>query len=339
MELFMPIGLQGWLSESRENGYLHMIYYVFIGFWYTITSRYSFGTNIFDKEWDLLIVLDACRVDAMREVEHEYDFIDHVDSIWSVGSTSEEWMAQTFQREYAEKASKTAYVSANPYSQSIFYDDNYPPGNGHAPFGWLDWDILDAEDLSSLKQVWKSRGMGGGDQYPPSDVTDEVIKTYRQESHERYIVHYMQPHTPYMTPFLSDWDKTNLEKVGLLDNDAIDETILDADTITTFLDEGKLTHEQVWELYLDNLRFVLEEVGVLVENIDADTVVITADHGELMGELGSYAHMGGILHPNLRKVPWVETKAVDSGDYELMETEESEEEVSLEDHLEALGYR
>ncbi|PSP48877.1 hypothetical protein BRC67_12005, partial [Halobacteriales archaeon QH_3_68_24] len=44
------------------------------------------------------------------------------------------------------------------------------------------------------------------------------------------------------------------------------------------------------EAYLDNLRIVLDEVAVLLENIDADTVAITTDHGEAFGERNFYRH-------------------------------------------------
>jgi len=39
------------------------------------------GTNIYERDWDALVVLDACRVDILREVADEYEFIDEVDSV------------------------------------------------------------------------------------------------------------------------------------------------------------------------------------------------------------------------------------------------------------------
>jgi hypothetical protein len=32
------------------------------------------GINIYEKDWDLLVVLDTCQVDAMKEVIGEYYF-------------------------------------------------------------------------------------------------------------------------------------------------------------------------------------------------------------------------------------------------------------------------
>jgi glucan phosphoethanolaminetransferase (alkaline phosphatase superfamily) len=68
----------------------------------------------------------------------------------------------------------------------------------------------------------------------------------------------------------------------------------------------------VFDLYVQNLRYVLDHVERLLNNIDAETVVLTADHGELFGEWGLYSHHACVPHPALRKVPWVRTTANDS---------------------------
>ena len=52
------------------------------------TSRYPIGTHVFELEWDILVILDTCRVDAMRAVSQDYDFISNVNKIWSLGGTS-----------------------------------------------------------------------------------------------------------------------------------------------------------------------------------------------------------------------------------------------------------
>lgn len=70
------------------------------------------------------------------------------------------------------------------------------------------------------------------------------------------------------------------------------------------------------EAYLDNLRIVLDEVAVLLENIDADTVAITTDHGGAFGERNFYRHPVACPLSRVRRVPWVETTAVDTGSIE-----------------------
>lgn len=105
----------------------------------------------------------------------------------------------------------------------------------------------------------------------------------------------MQPHAPYIAghlessnPIEPPWDEPVRQ-----------------------LRAGEVDRDAVWEQYLDNLRIVLDEVERLLENVDAEQVVITADHGEASGEMGLYEHPIGCLHPVVKKVPWVGTTAVD----------------------------
>lgn len=95
----------------------------------------------------------------------------------------------------------------------------------------------------------------------------------------------------------------------------------------------------VWEAYLEELRCVLDDLTVLLSNIDAETVVITADHGEAFGEYGAYKHHSGSLHPKIRLVPWVVTSAQDTGSYSPQVEPVEQNEQSTEDALRALGYK
>ena len=69
----------------------------------------TIGTNVFAKERDILVILDACRLDLYQESINA-----DAESIWSVGSSSEEWLANTF----AEvDTSDTIYVTGNVFSK------------------------------------------------------------------------------------------------------------------------------------------------------------------------------------------------------------------------------
>ena len=101
------------------------------------------------------------------------------------------------------------------------------------------------------------------------------------------------------------------------------------------------------EAYEENLRFVLKYVKEIVEFIPSGKIVITSDHGELLGEEGKYGHPGNFRHPKLLEVPWLE---IDKGRKKVGEEvgerkkEEEEKEYSKEDEeiikerLRALGY-
>src|SRR6056297_3870531 len=116
----MPIQVRDWLADVKETmaddtvlGLQLGAYYLFVGIWLSLTSRIRFGTAPFEREWDLLVVLDTCRTDALAAVADEYDFLEDRDSVWSPGSTSGEWVSHTFDRSFADTIARTAYVTAN----------------------------------------------------------------------------------------------------------------------------------------------------------------------------------------------------------------------------------
>ncbi|MFB6187842.1 MAG: hypothetical protein ABEI86_13380, partial [Halobacteriaceae archaeon] len=78
---------------------------------------------------------------------------------------------------------------------------------------------------------------------------------------------------------------------------------------------------------------------LLLANVDADHVVITADHGEAFGEWGSTGHTISFPHPAVKKVPWVSTSASDGRQYDPDTVKESQrDEFDRQALLENLGY-
>jgi hypothetical protein len=82
-------------------------------------------------------------------------------------------------------------------------------------------------------------------------------------------------------------------------------------------------------------------VGVLLENLEAEKVVITADHGEAFGERNFYRHPVACPLSCVREVPWVETTATNTGSVEptAPDPERVDTASSVEERLEQLGYR
>jgi hypothetical protein len=112
----------------------------------------------------------------------------------------------------------------------------------------------------------------------------------------------------------------------------------DTDAVTDRLRRGEITHETALSAHRTALLTVLEEVTRLLRTVDADRVVITADHGEAYGEWGIYGHPYHMPLSVLRTVPFVTTEAVS----DLAPTENDVEPVETgtrEEKLRALGYR
>lgn len=309
-------------GENPKHAVLNGLRGVHNGLFYTVTSRYPLGTNVFERDWDLLVVLDACRVDAMREVSPEFDFLGPVGSIWSVGSQSHEWLCKTFTRRYLAEIRKTAHISANPHAPPTFRDGVRPPRSLAIPLMWANWDVVDAADFRLFRGL-SEYDLGYPATIDPRAVTDHAIDAGRTDGVERTVAHYFQPHRPYISAAYS-------EERPLTDVE---------DEPWEALRTGTATIDEVWELYLDNLRYVLNSVERLLQNYDADTVAITADHGDLFGEFGEYGHPSGFAHPSLKKVPWVETTAVDERtSTPTVETAPESSSVDVDDQLRRLGY-
>lgn len=326
----MEINFREWLSDMYEHvqthprrAVLYFVYSLYLSVWYPITSRRPFGTNIYEADWDLLIVLDACRVDTLREVADEYESINEVNSIWSVGSTSPEWIANTFRKDWLEDIGETTYISANGYSDAVLAKYRYPPANNTPPIDFSSWSVVDEMALRSHVPLWKEKHDDKFQSVLPQTVTDHVIEHARSQEDGRILAHYIQPHLPYLGyAYRDDREMTAVEENGY-----------------QLLEKGQASRDDVYDAYRETLRMVLDEIEVLLQNVDAEKVVITADHGEAFGEWAAYGHPEGFPHPVVRKVPWIEVSATDEGTREPTIEVEDDTRVDIEEHLRDLGYR
>jgi len=303
------------------------------------TSHVPLGAHVLRQDWDLLIILDTCRVDALREIAREYEFIERIDDVWSIGGSSPEWMVHTFDSAWRDSLKNTAYLTSNAWAERVL-EDRLAPGDaytGHEIIERLrrfgEWDLIDPAHLGRFEKIWKyvpenekSTGrqdpaglMPGG--APPEYVTDRGIAVGREGDHDRLILHYMQPHAPYSANAIR-------EKRGLYEYEESPFSYLN--------DSGD--RNTVWTSYLDELRYVLDEISSLLKNIDAEKVVVSADHGEAFGEYSVYNHHTGSIHPKIRKVPWVTTSATDTRTRSTHIEPRERDSVSVEDTLGALGY-
>lgn len=308
------------------------VYYPFVGLWYSLTSRRPIGTNIYDREWDVAIILDTCRVDGIKELESEYDFIHDVDSVVSVGSSTPEWLINTFSTKWEDQIRRTTRISANGFDEYILVRQLDPPELDKVPFSWPDFSRVPHSKFDNLEILY------GGEFHderlgtvPPTQVTERGIAVARNGDWDRLMLHYIQPHAPYISDAIADGGELS----------EIESRPMWA------LRSGRIDRATGWEMYLDNLRLVLDSIKVLLENLDAEKVVLTADHGESFGEYGGkFGHIDGYLTPQVRKVPWITTTASDEetvvpdskyhGRVDAQKVTADDHE--LRDHLEDLGY-
>jgi len=157
----------------------------------------------------------------------------------------------------------------------------------------------------------------------PETVTDAAVEYDERFPDKRLVVHYMQPHAPY-------FDAGGAERYRWpADGQACDP-------------------DELERAYRENLELALTEVERLLESLTGQTVV-TADHGELLGErllpcpFRQFQHPGGVYVEELVTVPWL---VVDGGERkQIVEADEpadwefeNPQEAAVERQLEALGY-
>jgi len=283
------------------------------------------GVNIMERDWDYLLILDACRYDIFQK----YSEIDgDLRAVISKGSHSVEFCEGNFA---GEEFHDTVYVTANGYGAKI----------GKNTFH--DLIFTDEEYVDSEVDVLHSIQKG----ISPSTVYKAAQEAYYKYPNKRMIVHFMQPHDPYLGPKAEELRK-ELESVGVVISSRNPEKInrYDSDKESFFNSlaaatrEGYLDISELEEVYIENLNLVLDYIELFLENVNGK-VVITADHGELLGEYDTIGHPRNRYHKELRKVPWLEVNNGRRPDIieENPVEQEPVDENSIEERLETLGYK
>lgn len=223
--------------------------------------------------WNALVILDACRADSWAR--HD----PGAETVRSMAPITFRWVPQLHAL-YPEE--RVLYVTANPV---------------------VDRELRKRKANNfRLISVWRDGwGRYGPLRLPtvhPATVND-VVRLY-VEAHgrpRRMVVHYIQPHMPYVgAPSLpyADW--------GGCANSACARELHRLKHPKRAVAEGLTTREAVRAAYEANVDLVAEWAKGLIAELRG-TVVLTSDHGELLGEDGRYGHAKGD-HPVLRRVPW-----------------------------------
>jgi hypothetical protein len=308
-----------------------------------------------EESWDYLIVLDACRYDYFEKLWRHYLPAGNLERRKSVGSCTVEWRDRSFDGYYPD----VVYVSSNPYINSI---------KPVASF----WG---REHFHQVVDVWLTGWQKQEGTVPPDTVSQAALRTRRQYPEKRMIIHYLQPHAPYLG-FGSDCE-------GFPEPDVEQGTVL----MGTNREHSKgglrrrlyrVIYRRIrksrfwgnhpdWKLaqmlglppkspmdavrrrygteglrraYQENLQIVLAEVGRLLRYLKG-RIVVTSDHGELLGEGRSFSHEKNSDDPILREIPWWSCFQESALEMPFLKEEMEEpvqEENAIEKRLRDLGY-
>lgn len=253
------------------------------------------STYVLEEDWDVLVVLDACRADLFEEGVDTGRF-DSYRRVKSPGSRTPEWTRQNFG---GERLGDTVYVASN---------------------GWVSRELDDT--FHELIEVWRETD----GPCRPEHVTAAAEAAHADHPDKRLVVHYLQPHRPFIT-----------SEIGF-DEDFTDNP-------WRALANGEIDRETVWRLYRENLDAVFEQAYDLASELPG-RAVMTADHGNLLGErawpfpIRLYGHPEGVRHPGLVGVPWAVLEGEDRPSIvdEGVGRVDPESAERVTQHLEDLGY-
>jgi len=276
-------------------------------FYRRLTRSYNTrGIDVFDEDWDNLLILDACR----------YDLFDRVSTLpgettaaESRGSSTREFLRGNFE---GKRLLDTVYVTASP----MLYRHR---------------DSVDVR-FHEVFEVWKDSGWH--EDYRtvmPDTVAEAALRAAERFPNKRLLIHFIQPHYPFIGP--TGQEQFDLDRLDFQWDD---------------LASGELgvPRDVVRRAYEENLEEALPATERLLFELGGRSVV-TADHGQMLGErtfpipMREYGHPEGIYSDELVKVPW---HVFDSGPRRDVTAEEpatdtERDEMKLADErLRALGY-
>lgn len=263
------------------------------------------GTKLMERDWDNLIILDACRYDLFVECN---TLPGELTKVVSAGSHTVEFLHSNFDgREFPD----TVYVTATPQFEKEGMADRF----AHVEQVWRDgWD----EDLRTT---------------PPETVAERTLEVAEMFPNKRVISHFVQPHYPFVGETGQELEETIQAKTGIEPDERDNPSIWDR------LEAGEIDGDAIGSAYRESLEFTIPVVRELYEDLRGKTVV-TSDHGNSFGRWGIYGHPSQKFISELVNVPWLELPVSERREIVSGELSESEgDDSSLEERLRSLGYK
>lgn len=225
-------------------------------------------TPITEFEWDYLIVLDSCRYDKYQKAR-KYDVSTRI----SCRGNSDEFIQKNFS---AGNWSNVTYISGCSHLES----KKFRALTGRNPDDTFD-DVI---------RVYENNWNEDLGTVTAESVYEAAIENL--DGAERGIVHFVQPHNPFIGDFDLGYDVAGR---GSPDGEQFR-------NVWVLGESQKLDSDEIVKAYESNLDYVIRFVDKLVTDLDGE-FLITSDHGDLLGEDGLYGHTYGSKAKKVREVP------------------------------------
>ena len=233
-------------------------------------------------DWNVLIILDACRGDYFAR------FAGPGEIVRSAAVCTTRWVHAVIGA--GAIRGPLVYFNANPVVTRELINLGGP-----GKFGIREVQVWD--------HGWSKVGPKRIPTVHPGTVTHEVVRFLEGRNQPaRMVVHYVQPHSPYIgdTPLAVGRSGQFAHELGKACRRLPRPDRLAAD--------GKLDWALLRQAYVDNLRLVWTWTKWLMHHpLIKGKVVVTSDHGEVLGEHGGeFGHECHWRYDELWRVPWLE---------------------------------
>ena len=240
-------------------------------------QSYQQLNRIREVDWDVLLVLDACRYDTFTDI-----VTVSTEPIRSHASATPQWL-RTMHK--AGRFDGVSVVTANPQYEKVDV-----PFNG-----------------ARTRYVFESEWHDELGTVLPTPVLDEVDAAL-EEHGAPVLGHLVQPHWPYVQRFGDQWvPAMNARGIGVVGRSAQVAMSKGRFDPRTALRAYRACLRSVWEV-------IAPRIGDLVGR--GYTVALTADHGEVFGRSGDwwlYEHPSRVHVCSLTEVPWLTVEPADKG--------------------------
>lgn len=268
------------------------------------------GVDIFAEDWDALVLLDSFRYDVFRA---RSDLPGRLERRTSRGGGTVEFLYGNFD---GRDLRDTVYVTANPQFHKYRHD-------------------LDTK-FHAVRNIWRDNWHEKLQTVHPETMTEACLEAASEYPQKRLLFHYNQPHPPYIGP-----------KGRALDTSTgPDEQRGFVAELVNDLFHDFVSRDDLREAYTENADVALDAAEELLAALRG-RVVVTADHGEMLGERASplpvryYSHRIGVHVDELTEVPWLVSESTDRPDIRPGDAECTDETAAPEtvsERLRDLGY-
>ena len=265
---------------------------------------------IHSDDWDVLIVIDACRYDYFKKYHAKILNNGNLKPVESSASWTGAWIAETFHNKIMLD---TVFISTIPWLKSDGPSiEKVRSFKERLKYVKMLRDINITKQFKEIVDVWKIGTKDLKHYSQLEQTTDETIKAIEQNPKSRVIVKYWQIHEPYMY-FGDDKPVTKLsfENLQLLIAEIIgDEVLCKIRNCTGELPINALSYyyikhgkEGIQKAYSEDLKTTLKSIKKIIDRFPNKKFAITSDHGEKLGEEGDFGHSGP-KDKIIAEVPW-----------------------------------